>query len=231
MASYNGEKYISQQIMSILQQLGTDDELIISDDGSTDATLNIISDFNDKRIRLFKGPGKHSIISNFENALKNAQGDIIFTSDQDDIWSPDKVSTCLHYLEETDCVVSDCQVVDTNLNLIFPSFFKVNHTLQGRMYNLLIHNGYLGCCMAFKRRVLSYALPFPKNIPQHDIWLGNVAAFKFDIQFIDNKLIKYRRHEQNASSTSEKNRSTIWEKFDYRWTIIEGLIRLLFRHQ
>jgi len=224
MTSYNGEKYIKQQICSILPQLSQQDELIISDDGSTDCTLQIIKDINDPRIRVIEGPRNHSIIDNFEHVLRDAKGDIIFTADQDDIWHPQKVDTCLKYLQEADCVISDCRVVDSNLAIIHPSFYAVNHTRHGKWYNLLMHNGYLGCCMAFKKDILRYALPFPPQIPQHDIWLGNVAAFKFKTLFINDKLIDYRRHGNNMSTTSEKNRSTIVEKFYYRWNIIKGLI-------
>ncbi len=229
MTSYNGEKYIEQQIRSILEQIGQDDEVIISDDGSTDATLDIIEKINDPRISLIKGPGTGSLIQNFEHVLNQAHGDVIFTTDQDDVWKHDKVSTCLFYLKQADCIVSDCQVVDSQLQTIHPSFFEVNHTLTGKFYNLLIHNGYLGCCMAFKKELLPYVLPFPKDIPQHDIWIGNVAAFKFKLLFIDDKLIKYRRHQQNASTTSEKNQSTLRQKMKYLWTTILGVLKVIFK--
>ncbi|MDE5758415.1 MAG: glycosyltransferase, partial [Allobaculum sp.] len=85
-ATYNGERYIETQIRSILDQLNEDDEIIISDDSSTDRTLDIIRSLNDSRIKLFAGNKFHSRTFNFENALKQATGDFIFLSDQDDIW-------------------------------------------------------------------------------------------------------------------------------------------------
>ena len=91
LAAYNGEKYIEEQINSILCQLSLNDELLISDDGSTDKTIKIISDLNDPRIKLFKNNFK-SVQKNFEFLLQNSIGEIIFLSDQDDIWEKNKIS-------------------------------------------------------------------------------------------------------------------------------------------
>ena len=224
MTTYNGDRFIKEQIDSILPQLGAEDELIISDDGSTDRTIPIITSYHDQRIRLIEGPRKHSAIRNFENVLKYAKGDIIFTADQDDVWHPDKVAVSLAYLQKTDCIVSNCRVVDANLNLKHGSFYSLNHTKFGKWYNLLVHNGYLGCCMAFRRSVLDDALPFPAYIPQHDIWIGNVAAFRHKLLFIPELLIDYRRHNSNASSTSDKAKSTVVQKIGYRVNMIKGLL-------
>jgi len=104
MASYNGEKYIRQQIDSILPQLGESDELIISDDSSTDDTISVVKSINDNRIKLIKDQKFKSPVSNFENAIKNATGDFIFLCDQDDIWQPNKVESVLPFLKQYDLV-------------------------------------------------------------------------------------------------------------------------------
>ena len=109
MATYNGEKYIREQVESILCQLGPEDEIVISDDGSKDHTIQMV-DSLDKRIKVFLNEGKHGVVPNFENALKHSSGDYIFFSDQDDIWSPDKVERCLHALEDSDLVVHNSRV-------------------------------------------------------------------------------------------------------------------------
>ena len=226
MATYNGERYIKQQLSSILPQIGADDEIVISDDGSTDKTIDIIQSLNDHRIRIINGPGKGSPVPNFEQVLSAAKGEIIFTVDQDDVWHHDKVCETLQHLQVADCIISDCRVVDAKGVVISESFYQVNQTKRGKWYNLLIHNGYLGCCMAFKRNILEKALPFPPHTPQHDIWLGNVAAFHFRTLFIDDKLIDYRRHTGNASPTAGKSTSSFIDKFNYRWAIIKGLLHL-----
>lgn len=122
MATYNGEKYIEEQLESVLMQLHSNDEVIISDDGSGDSTVDLIRTFNDPRIRLLVGNNFFSPTQNFENALKYAKGDYIFLCDQDDVWLPDKVESMLQYLLQYDLVVSDCKVVDAELNVISQSF-------------------------------------------------------------------------------------------------------------
>ena len=90
MATYNGERYIKEQVSSIMQQLGENDELIVSDDGSSDSTLQVLDSFHDSRIKVFSGP-RTGLTYNFENAIKNANGDYLFLSDQDDVWECNKV--------------------------------------------------------------------------------------------------------------------------------------------
>lgn len=226
-ATYNGEKFVREQISSILSQLSKDDEVVVSDDGSSDRTVDLVMSINDPRIRIVKGPCRSSLIANFENALKLAKGDYIFLSDQDDIWMENKVEITLKYLATYDCIVSDAIVVDENKNILKPSFFIHNSTHSGRFYNLIVKNGYLGCCMAFRKQVLEKSLPFDKHIPMHDIWIGNVAAFKFKTRFISEKLIMYRRHSHNNSTAAQKSDYSIKQRIMFRINIIKPLVKLL----
>lgn len=230
MASYNGGKYIKEQLLSILKQIRKDDEVIVSDDGSSDDTLSVIGSLHDERIRLVKGPGMGSPTMNFEHALGLAKGEIIFLADQDDVWTEDKVTVCLEYLQTCDCVVSDAIVTDGALQTTCGSFFRLNHTKRGLLRNLFGKNGYLGCCMAFRRCVLDKALPFPPKTPMHDIWIGNVAAFYFKLSFIPEKLIRFRRHDHNSSSTARESIYGVREKLMFRWRICRGLIKILGKH-
>ncbi len=223
--TYNGEKHIKQQISSILTQLSQSDEIIVSDDGSSDSTLAIIESLNDERISVYKNKGKKGVIYNFENALRKSKGEFIFLSDQDDVWLENKVKTCLNGLKDADLVVSDCFVTDENLNITADSFFEVNRSRQNK-HRALMRNPYLGCCIAFKRSLLDLALPFPEDIPMHDIWLGNVAAYKKKVRFLPEKLIYYRRHGNNVSTASEKSNTTIGEKLKFRLNVIKHLRKL-----
>lgn len=223
MPTYNGEKFIGRQLASILNQLGENDEVVISDDSSTDRTVEIIKSFNDKRIRLLEGNKFHSPIYNLENALKNARGDFIFLSDQDDEWTEEKVKICLENLKNFDLVIHDADVVDAEGKEIAESFFKINHTKSGKIYNLL-KNGYVGCCMCFSKKLLNSLLPFPKNLPMHDIYIGNYAAFNgFKVKFISDRLIHYRRHGNNASITGEKSHRKLSDRIADRIRIWKSI--------
>ena len=226
-ATYNGEDVILTQLKSILPQLGKDDEVVISDDNSTDRTVEKIQSLNDARIRIVKGPCKGSPVPNFENVLMQAKGDYIFLSDQDDQWLPNKVAICMKKLKSgCACVVTDCIVTDMDFNVLYNSFYACNHMRKGRYYNLLRKNNSLGGSMAFTRAVKERSLPFPKDIPMHDIWIGNVAAFYYNVTFIPQKCSYLRRGDHNASSTAKKSESSVWQKFTYRWSIVKNLIML-----
>ena len=225
-ASYNGERFIREQIDSILRQLSSDDEIIVSDDGSTDDTISIINSIDDKRIRIIEGPRKHSPTLNFECAMKEAKGDYIFLADQDDVWKSNKVEVCMKWLQKYDCVVSDAEVTDSNLNTLYPSLYAIMQVRQGRIYNTIWKNGYTGCCMAFRRNVLNASLPFPKNIPMHDIWIGNVAAYKYNMKFIPDKLIMFRRHNETISCNGKGSKYSIWQQMKFRWSIIKNIVNL-----
>lgn len=219
MATYNGEKYIHQQLGSIIGQIGESDEIIISDDSSSDRTVEIIKTFDDKRIRLLENNRFHSPIYNFENALEKATGDIIFLSDQDDIWLENKVKIMIGLLQQYELVVSDCIIINENEDILQESFFKIRGSKKGLLNNL-IKNSYMGCCMAFNRRILDIVLPFPDKLPMHDIWIGMIGELYGKTYFCDQKLIKYRRHEHSASHTSGQSPYSNKDKISFRANLL-----------
>jgi glycosyltransferase involved in cell wall biosynthesis len=227
MASYNGEKFISRQLQTILSQLTPYDEVVISDDSSTDKTLELIKAFADDRIRLFGGQTFRSPIYNFEHALKQAAGEIIFLSDQDDEWVDGWVETALSALQQVSLVVCDADIIDSNGRVQSPSMGKIYRyggRKPGIMQNLY-RNGYIGCCCAFRREVLEMALPFPANLPWHDWWIGLVADAFFSAKFIQDRKIRYRRHGGNFSPTGEGSTSTLREKLLMRSNLCLALTR------
>ncbi len=226
MATFNGEKYLKEQIESIVTQLSHDDELIISDDSSKDDTLKIIGNFNDSRIKRYISNTFCSPIYNFENALSLCSGDLIFLADQDDIWEPNKVKLMVAYLQRYDLVVSDASVIEDD-TVIYDSFYKMNNSKSGFLSNL-IHNSYLGCCMAFNRKILGLALPFPKGAPMHDIWIGMVAEIFGKTGFCKEKLVRYRRHRRNTSSALRKSRYSFWQRVNFRTTLLLHISRRVF---
>lgn len=235
MATYNGGHFIEKQIKSILNQLSMNDELIISDDSSTDDTVSIITTVADRRIKLFTNPNSRSITRNFENALSKATGDYIFLADQDDIWYPDKVEVMKAHLEYNDLVVSDCNFIDESDRIIGNSFFETYKSGEGVLKNF-IKNSYLGNCMAFTRRVLDECLPFPDEIHRatrfmvfQDVWIGILADSMFQVKFVPQVLSGFRRHQYNASPTESMTPSpqSMLKKANGRLLLALGLLKRL----
>lgn len=199
-ATYNGEKYIKEQLVSILKQIDENDEVIISDDGSFDKTMDVIADVNDKRVKVIQNLGKHGFTPNFENALRHANGDIIFLADQDDIWSDDKVEKVKICLEKYDLVIHDCKTINNEFEVLQKSRFD-HFSIKSGFIPHLIKSRYLGCCMAFNKKMLNAVLPFPSNdkLLEHDIWIAAVGWLYFKTTLIKEPLIFYRRHGENVS--------------------------------
>lgn len=223
MATYNGEKYIKEQIDSILLQLNETDELVISDDGSTDKTVNIIADYKDKRIKLLKGP-KKGVKQNFANAISQCSGKYIFLSDQDDIWMSDKVEKVLTVFEQEKCtlVVHDAIVFDSNTNkVLFNSFYRLRKSKKGVFKNIC-KNSYIGCCMTFKNNIIKHILPIPNDIEMHDQWIGIMCEKYGKSIFTEDKLIKYRRHGGNVSKMKHYS---LMKMVKNRFNLVKQIIR------
>lgn len=226
MATYNGEKHIWRQLMSILTQLEPNDELIISDDHSTDQTLHIIRQIADPRICVAINNGQRGPLGNFEQAIKRATGELILLADQDDVWLPNKVSIVRALLRDCDLILSDCKVIDERGTVLYESFFKHRGSKPGFFYNLY-KNSYVGCCMAFRRDVLAYVLPFPAGIHMHDWWIGLLVEAKGRVCFYPEPLIQYVRHGANASPTGEKGYGLAKRLQNRLRLVLEVLKRLL----
>ena len=232
-ATYNGEKYIYDQLSSILSQINIDDEVIISDDNSTDNTIQIINNINDPRIKLIKG-GFRNFTFNFENAIKHAKGEYIFLSDQDDIWLPNKYATTLKYLKNYDLICSDAIITNQHLTPIHQSFFKYYNSGKGILKNT-IKCSYCGACMAFNKKILQAIQPFPNtSIFGHDLWIGLVAETIGKVYFLNTPLILYRRHDKSCTSVSNnfltRGKRPIHIKIKSRISIIYHLLKFNIKH-
>lgn len=225
MATHNGEKFIKRQLESILRQLAQDDEIVISDDSSSDKTVDIIKCFSDQRIRLYQNNTFFSPMLNSENALKQASGEFIVLSDQDDVWIENKVSVIRRELVgATGCIkliVLDGYIVDEHEAILHDSIFAHINSGKGLLKNIY-DNTYMGCCMAFSRDLLKVALPFPRNIPMHDMWLGLLAELFGTVEFVGEKTIKYRRH--GATVTDLRRRMDISRQISRRYHLVMALL-------
>jgi len=149
--------------------------------------------------------------------LRHVKGEYIFLSDQDDVWDKNKISEMLSALagQNVYAAVHDAYVTDEDLKIMSETFFEISF-YPGIIKNI-IKNRYIGCCMAFKREVLQYALPFPGNLPMHDQWIGIIASKLGEVVFVPKPLLYYRRH-QGAVTGQEK--AGIIKKLKWRTSII-----------
>lgn len=224
-ASYNGEAYIREQLDSILRNLTAQDEVVVSDDGSSDGTVPIIKEYQGGKIpvRLYEGPGR-GIKQNIGAALSHCAGRYIFLADQDDVWMENKVSRVMERLGRDGCklVCHNARVMDTSLaEEKMPSFFAYRGSKPGFFPNLW-KNRYMGCCMAFDRELLPLVLPIPEEIEMHDQWIGmiNDARGKNGV-FLQDALILYRRHSANVSDFSH---GTAWQMLRKRAVFLKAFL-------
>ncbi|HOD27260.1 MAG TPA: glycosyltransferase family 2 protein [Bacteroidales bacterium] len=225
MATFNGERYLKEQLDSILSQLGDEDELVVSDDGSSDKTHEIIHAYEDKRIRFFHNQRK-GIANNFENALSRARGDFIFLADQDDVWLAGKLDKMVEFLEKEslDVAMCNCALVDQELNIIKSPHFDSEWPMKRTLLSNLYKNAWLGCCMVLRSSVLKATMPFPKGLVAHDLWLALYAQWHFRTGYMDEVLVLYRRHDNTVSFTGSVSTNSLSFKLKYRLHLLYHLI-------
>lgn len=230
MAVYNGELYLQEQIDSILCQLRTGDELVISVDPSTDRTLEILSKYAvlDTRVKFFYNKHRLGVVRNFQNALEHTSGDIIFYSDQDDVWMHDKVKTVLKEFENENVsvVIHDSRLVDENLNVLNNSTFELRGGARTSIVGNLIRLSYIGCAMAFRAKYKEVIIPIPTIYRSHDWWTGTICGACGRMIAIHKPLINHRIHGKNVTP---KSRPSLYYQLQVRWIILLNLLRR-YRH-
>ena len=218
LATYNGEKYLAEQIESILNQTYKDINLIISDDNSSDSSLKIIEEYakKDDRIKVFKQEKNLGIVSNFEFLISKVNSKYFMFSDQDDIWNENKVEKTLKKIQDTDSdiIFTDLLVVDDKLNVLSNSYWELkgfkNKILKFNSFEALYLNNYVtGCTMLMKREIISKVLPLPKNWKYvlHDYWIALITSQTGKVEFLNEPTIKYRQHKNNEVGSKKKTES------------------------
>lgn len=223
LAAYKGEKYIYEQIKSILPQLARDDEIIVSDDRPGGITEKIVRKMmeKDKRIKYVEGKGK-GVVENFVNAIRYCRGDKIFLCDQDDVWLPDKVKLVMREFDKgADLVIHNAYVTDRRLKITDYSFFELRGSRKGLVRNI-IKNSYMGCCMAFDRKMLKKIMPMPKSVPMHDQWIGLICEIYGKVVFLDQPLIYHRMHGNNVTGVKK---NSLAQQAEWRRYITARLMR------
>lgn len=209
LATYNGEKYLKEQLDSILNQTYTNFRLLISDDCSTDSTKEILKEYEkkDNRIKIFFQEENLGYVKNFEFLLTKIENSIYALSDQDDIWKKDKIEKSYNKLKEenADLVFTDLEMIDENGNTISKSFnehMKLSRKIEKTLntYELeYLYNCVTGCTIIAKTEMLKEILPIPKTSKHmiHDYWIALISALKGKVVYIKEPLIEYRQHREN----------------------------------
>ncbi|WEI19378.1 glycosyltransferase family 2 protein [Acinetobacter proteolyticus] len=211
MATYNGEKYIEEQIRSIQQQTYTNWTLCISDDGSSDQTVSLIKQImeSDSRIKLVNTNRQGGVIQNFNAALSQTTADYILLCDQDDIWPKERLATLVLKIENIECkdpskailVFTDLELIDDQGNRLAQSFYEANSLSPAENmidHNLLWQSTVYGCTTIMNRNLLNISLPIPEYALMHDQWLALNAVQNDSLYYHDIKSIQYRQHSENV---------------------------------
>ena len=205
MPTYNGGKYLREQLDSIYAQTLLPDEVIVVDDCSTDETISILEEYKEKYgLKFFRNDNNLGYNRNFEKAISLCSGDYIALSDQDDIWLPTK-------LEKSYCKLLE---IENELPALVSSFVSTNkqvlHRIPEKRYieggwdlNL---NRYVsqGCTLMFNRSLVQYIIPFPDGI-MYDAYIGFVASLIGNRYYIGENLMYYRIHNNNSFATSDNS--------------------------
>lgn len=216
MTTYNGAKYLQAQLDSFMSQSRLPDELVVCDDGSTDDTMHILHDFRDTApfaVIVERNAVNLGFTKNFEKAVSLCTGDIVFLSDQDDIWFADKIEQIEAVFQKNHdhhLVIHDGEIVDDSL--IRNNVTKMQQVIDGFGVDTVLAMGGL---TAVRRELLSYALPIPEGVIGHDIWFHQVARFLGTRLVFKSVLQLIRRHGENtsnwiASSSTRINRLDVF---------------------
>lgn len=200
MATYNGEKYIKEQLESIISQTYKNIEVVITDDASTDDTIKVINEFKNKHgfIKVFLSDINKGVTQTFEHSFTKCGGDFIAISDQDDIWEPNKIETLLAGLDQEDAVYSNSLLIDKtgkSLHKEFKSLMKLQSYYDGSPF--LMGNCIPGHTILMKTGFAKTILPLPRGM-MFDRWISFCAASNNGIKYVDKPLVRYRQHENNS---------------------------------
>lgn len=233
-ATFNGEDFIIQQIDSILNNIRVNDEIIIVDDCSTDKTVEIISDLNDKRIKLFTNQTNSGEVFSFNRALSLAKNNLIFLSDQDDVWLKGRAELMIQKLKlnRSFLLSSNFDWIDKDNNYLDIFYDGVSSKDSLKHFKNIVdifvgRTNYYGCSMLLLRDALNIILPIPRFVESHDLWIALVANILKKNCHIDDKTFLKRSHKNNLTSTiSNRNfLKKIWSRIIFLLSVIVILKR------
>lgn len=236
LCTYNGAKYIVPQLDSIFSQpaelLG---EVIVVDDGSSDLTRSILLDYSRKysKLSVFFNCHNLGVLKNFEKCIGLSNCPIIVLCDQDDVWDAGKlhsiVVSSIGNLKIPALFIHNASIIDENDCVLEADFMSSRHGFSPSILSNFVSNKYLGCCIAFNRRLVDYILPFPSFAPQHDIWIGIVSVVTGKCFYCDKKLTFYRLHSSNASPAAINQSGSVAQIIQRRASFVLCWFLIVFR--
>ena len=235
LCTYNGEKFLREQLDSILNQTKAVDEIVVCDDGSTDSTLQILEEYYQKNpdiFRIFKNEINLRSVKNFEKAISLCENEIIFLCDQDDFWIENKVETITNFFQKNptiNVVATNGFGIDDAGNLLevhslwdIPRFFQ-EENIEIDYFKIIAFAGNIatGASMAFRKKFVKDVIPFPVIEEfHHDEWIALNAASNQSFEFLQEKLFKYRIHSQQQVGDvflpkNDKSRQLLIQHFNF----------------
>ena len=220
MATYNGEKYLVEQLDSIINQTYRNWNLLIRDDNSTDKTLEIIQNYHkkDKRIKILKdNKGNLGIVRNFEELLKSSESEFIMFSDQDDIWVENKLDMYLKMIEKIKnkgfMIHSDAILFDKNKSNILKDTFISKKAINKGLENVFFNYFVQGDTILISKEIKNFILPFPKEVYLHDRYIHLISELFFERIFVNKALIYYRQHGDNQIGAKNTIRELLLKRY------------------
>lgn len=213
LATYNGEKYLNEQLNSLKNQTYKNWRIIARDDGSSDKTLQILENFkknNPNKMEIYLNSGRsHGPMNNFCELMKLSKENYVAFCDQDDVWIPTKLEKTMKLMKKLErnfgllpiLVHTDLMIVDKNLKIMFKSMIrtqKLNYSSRKSIKQLIVQNCVTGCTMMANRNLIRICGTIPKGAIMHDWWLAIVACAFGKLEFLDESTVYYRQHEANS---------------------------------
>jgi len=227
LATYNGERYIAEQLESILNQSYKNIKVLIRDDNSNDETLKILDKYKSRyplKIEVYKDEKRNlGCSANFRYLIRKSTADYIMFCDQDDVWKSDKIQKMMQVMKDKEVnknipvlIHSDLAVVNSELSMIAPSFFAYNdiNPKNNRLNNLMTINTVTGCATLINKALLQYLVDFPSELTLHDRWAALCASCFGEIYYLDSITVLYRQHEANVVGAINAR------KLDYIFSVI-----------
>ncbi|HEY6895078.1 MAG TPA: glycosyltransferase [Rhodanobacteraceae bacterium] len=218
LATYNGERYLCEQLDSVLAQAGVAIEVVAVDDGSTDGTLAILHEYarRDGRIKVYANPRNLGVGATFEHAMSLTAGELIAPCDQDDTWHPEKLARLAEAIGACDLAYCDSLFVDADGATMNERISDRMSMMRGRhAMAFTLRNSVSGHASLIRRSLFEIARPFPDAL-YYDWWLALCAATRNGIAYVDTPLVHFRRHARTVSPLGRSGKQRVQDRAT-RW--------------